>query len=1267
MMKYKTEYLKMLFNDIKNGSIGQNMKEKIVKYIAYMSLEDALSIISNDKTLLNKVIWEPDIQSLYPELEQVIQTTKIPVKRAPQSSKTPLENISKSIQSYHNRDNLKNLIDSYYGRILSQKKIDNPLVPYSRSPEQYKLESLLQWMSDTDIYNLSNTKSSLELALHGMFYYQNGQSITLPFSKNDIWKSRQYLSSQISSSLVEPYALIEKNGLFHIEWPISKEHIQIQTYPYENNEVDIDSIEEDVIVIQNKKTALKWRIDMKGNEIVPCRYKEIEEFEDWLAKVQNKKWLCGFIDKSGNEIIACKYKEIEAFEEWCAKVQNENWLWGCVDKKGNEVVACTYKEIEEFEEWIVKVQNENWLRGYIDKLGNVVLECKYFTVWKFYEWLAYVENDDWWGFVDKSDKEIIPCKYKCIWKFHEWLANVQNDDWWGFIDKSGKEIIPCKYKDAWHYSEWLASVVNDKWLRGYIDKNGNEVIPCKYNYVVSFQKWLGFVKNYMWLWGIIDSNGKEIVPCKYSYIEIYSHIENFHEWLTKVQNKKWLYGFIDKSGNEVIQCKYSEIGNFHEWLVNVKNNKWCGLIDKNGNEIVACTYKNVGIFKEWLAKVESKQQLHGLVDKRGNEVVACKYKFIAVFSEWFATVINEELLWGYIDKSGIEVIPCKYKQAIVFNEWIADVMDKEWLWGVIDKNGNTIVDHNYSLLTKIESKDATIINIVWYNKNTNSIDHITIDKLWLELIHIKKDLDILNALWSPDENHKELFTSYVSDNPYRSDHKNAADPYLTRKMQWELQNNPKSFLWDIVSIPPSKTFFNTLSKQLNDDRNPNFNNKNWTSWSSSLFTHSEWKRLTIWWQQWPEHTLEKNNELFFDKKASNYIATAICSHYKDWYRMDLGHGYSKLYYTEDGKMDTTQCAIIPSEGRKSTLLANSINNFTLQNDIKVIWKNNQIIEHELEIQENGLQVIKSKEVIKQVNFSCEFSLLDIPLPEISDKQYDTFQKEYNTKYPEILSSLQWIQLPTECTLFLRSLEWLSIKEKIQHCEQYVKTVMRYDEENTNADEKSQASLEEKLLLCYQHRNTLLSTSNSDQLIDKLFVWVCEDAADIFHILLWKLGIISGKVMGLVEDKGDYYPHGRNYVILPDWTSYHLYELDATPSNYSIATPSSIEKELEFNKIKEKLQSEWKKISQSMKQILWSQTQENIKKTISNEYLITIQQLIVLYQQERSNLLHSAIDQKFKTMYQNDLFSSLDTQHKHILEEMHTDRIIMNQGQRKKVE
>jgi len=52
--------------------------------------------------------------------------------------------------------------------------------------------------------------------------------------------------------------------------------------------------------------------------------------------------------------------------------------------------------------------------------------------------------------------------------------------------------------------------------------------------------------------------------------------------------------------------------------------------------------------------------------------------------------------------------------------------------------------------------------------------------------------------------------------------------------------------------------------------------------------------------------------------------------------MDLGHGYSKLYYTEDGKMDTTQCAIIPSEGRKSTLLANSINNFTLQNDIKVI-------------------------------------------------------------------------------------------------------------------------------------------------------------------------------------------------------------------------------------------------------------------------------------------------------------------------------------------
>ena len=49
-----------------------------------------------------------------------------------------------------------------------------------------------------------------------------------------------------------------------------------------------------------------------GEEIIPCKYKDADNFSDGLARVRSKKgW--GFVNKDGEEIIPCKYKEANGF------------------------------------------------------------------------------------------------------------------------------------------------------------------------------------------------------------------------------------------------------------------------------------------------------------------------------------------------------------------------------------------------------------------------------------------------------------------------------------------------------------------------------------------------------------------------------------------------------------------------------------------------------------------------------------------------------------------------------------------------------------------------------------------------------------------------------------------------------------------------------------------------------------------------------------------------------------------------------------------
>ncbi len=328
----------------------------------------------------------------------------------------------------------------------------------------------------------------------------------------------------------------------------------------------------------------------------------------------NGKW--GYANEMGNEVIECKYDNVEPFFEGLARVCMDG-KYGFIDDIGNEVIECKYDNVEpSFSDGLAQVCVDDKY-GFIDRSGNEVIECKYDHTIEFFDGFARVYKDGKAGVIDKSGNEVIECKYSNVQHlFSEglsWVCKGRGEGKFGFVDMTGNEVIECKYIDVEPFSDGLALVENSSYKHFYIDKTGNEVIECKYECPCSFSEGLAqVIKNGRY--GFIDKSGNEVIECKYD------NVEPFFEGLAPVciDGK---YGFIDKSGNEVIECKYDYVDyKFSEGLVEVAKNDKCGFVNKTGNEIIECKYDQAWHFSGGLARVK-KDGKSFYIDKAGKEYI----------------------------------------------------------------------------------------------------------------------------------------------------------------------------------------------------------------------------------------------------------------------------------------------------------------------------------------------------------------------------------------------------------------------------------------------------------------------------------------------------------------------------------------------------------------------------------------------------------------------------------------------------------------------
>ena len=235
--------------------------------------------------------------------------------------------------------------------------------------------------------------------------------------------------------------------------------------------------------------------------IIPCEWKDAKPFKNGFAEVMDEdgEWYSinksgriyrdglalevsddgtkyGYVNMNGDVVIPCIWKDIGSFDEGLAPVQNDDDKWGYVDEKGDVVISCQWDEVDFFYDGLSRVMvNNKW--GYINKKGDVVISCVWDCIDYFIGGITRVMNDNKWGYIDKKGDVIVPCEWKCIeCNFNDGLAFVQNEkDKWGYVDRKGVVAIPCKWDEVYSFVDGHASVKDEDGNRLTIDKSGNVI------------------------------------------------------------------------------------------------------------------------------------------------------------------------------------------------------------------------------------------------------------------------------------------------------------------------------------------------------------------------------------------------------------------------------------------------------------------------------------------------------------------------------------------------------------------------------------------------------------------------------------------------------------------------------------------------------------------------------------------------------------------------------------------------------------------------
>ena len=142
--------------------------------------------------------------------------------------------------------------------------------------------------------------------------------------------------------------------------------------------------------------------DSTGYILIKRIYGKIGKYQEGLAAVKSlEDDLWGFVDREGRQVVPSKYKTVDDFENGLAIVTGENDLKTVIDGEGREIIPFVYDIEHDRSERVFYVKNKyDDITGFIDEHGNTIKDLSavaFFYTFKFEhvekELIAATEED----------------------------------------------------------------------------------------------------------------------------------------------------------------------------------------------------------------------------------------------------------------------------------------------------------------------------------------------------------------------------------------------------------------------------------------------------------------------------------------------------------------------------------------------------------------------------------------------------------------------------------------------------------------------------------------------------------------------------------------------------------------------------------------------------------------------------------------------------------------------------------------------------------
>lgn len=209
------------------------------------------------------------------------------------------------------------------------------------------------------------------------------------------------------------------------------------------------------------------------NGYIPLDYKN----GYWTVKNESEKW--GILDDKGNEVIPCKYDVISNFDNkgYALVGDYTEQKFGMIDKDNNLVIPINYTYLIPFNAQI-----------------NSYFSDLYIKTETTYDYTLVSDSNENVFTIDRNgDKvfEISDSEYKSVsglLTLSQNMIPVEKDGLCGYIDMQGNEVIPLKYNEiAWDFINGYSCVsVGSNY--GIINVKGEEILPFEYSSITPFDQ-----------------------------------------------------------------------------------------------------------------------------------------------------------------------------------------------------------------------------------------------------------------------------------------------------------------------------------------------------------------------------------------------------------------------------------------------------------------------------------------------------------------------------------------------------------------------------------------------------------------------------------------------------------------------------------------------------------------------------------------------------------------------------------------------------------